>query len=196
MIKLYSGIGSRQTPAEILKVMKLIGVLLAENDWILRSGAAEGADAAFEDGCNKAHGAKEIFLPWKGYNNHGSPLHLDGPPCKNVKHEAYTLAEKYHPAWNNVSDGAKRLLVRDGFQILGADLQTPVHLVVCWTPSLWRPGIKAGGTAQALRLAHDKGIKMLNLRDEKILTDVVDHLKLGIPLDQSTSYDLFEDTNY
>jgi hypothetical protein len=194
-VKLYAGIGSRQTPLEILKIMRLVGQLMAENDWILRSGAAIGADAAFEEGCDKVDGSKEIFLPWKEYNHHSSPLHLDGPPCKTVKEEAYTLAEKYHPAWDKVSGGAKRLLARNGFQVLGANLQTPVQLVVCWTPYVWHPGVNAGGTAQALRIAHDRNIPILNLKEEDTLTDVVDHLKLGIPLDQSTSYDLFEDTN-
>lgn len=195
MPKLYAGIGSRQTPPEILKIMRLVGELMANNDWILRSGAAIGADAAFEEGCDKVNGAKEIFLPWKRYNKHTSPLHLDGPPCKTVKDDVYTLAEKFHPAWDNVSEGAKRLLARNSFQILGADLQTPIQLVVCWTPYVWRPGVKAGGTAQALRIAHERGIKILNLKEDDILTDVVDHLKLGVPLDKSTSYDLFEDAD-
>lgn len=194
-MKLYAGIGSRQAPPEILKIMRHVGQLMAENDWILRSGAAIGSDAAFEKGCDKINGPKEIFLPWKGYNRHLSPLHLDCPPCKAVKENAYALAEKYHPAWDKVSGGAKRLIARNGFQVLGSDLQTPVQLIVCWTPYVWRPGVKAGGTAQALRIAHDRNIPILNLKKNEDLTNVVDHLKLGIPLDQSTSYDLFEDTN-
>lgn len=130
-MKIYAGIGSRKTPPEILKIMRLVGELMAENDWVLRSGAAKGADLAFEEGCDKVKGAKEIFLPWKGYNENKSPLFLDGSPCNKVKKDAFALAEKYR------------------FQVLGIDLATPIQLIVCWTPYIWRPGVQiSGGTSQ------------------------------------------------
>jgi len=46
----YTGIGSRACPPEILGVMFMLGEALAEQGWILRSGAAPGADSAFEQG--------------------------------------------------------------------------------------------------------------------------------------------------
>lgn len=49
-MKTYTGIGSRETPYEIQDLMKRIAFKLAENGWLLRSGGAEGADTAFENG--------------------------------------------------------------------------------------------------------------------------------------------------
>ena len=46
----YAGIGSRQTPAPVLEQMRSIGAAMAEAGWLLRSGAAQGADSAFEAG--------------------------------------------------------------------------------------------------------------------------------------------------
>lgn len=43
----YTGIGSRQTPPEILKMMTKIATQLESKGWVLRSGGAEGADEAF-----------------------------------------------------------------------------------------------------------------------------------------------------
>lgn len=46
----YAGIGSRQTPDDILELMHRIGSTLAINGFTLRSGGAVGADTAFEQG--------------------------------------------------------------------------------------------------------------------------------------------------
>ncbi len=48
--KYYSGIGSRETPDDIIDVMKQLGKKLADQGWILRTGGAKGADQAFELG--------------------------------------------------------------------------------------------------------------------------------------------------
>ena len=40
----YAGIGSRETPTEILNIFENIGFYLAKNNFILRSGHAGGAD--------------------------------------------------------------------------------------------------------------------------------------------------------
>jgi predicted Rossmann fold nucleotide-binding protein DprA/Smf involved in DNA uptake len=74
----YSGIGSRRTPENIQELMVKLGHYLAGRGWVLRSGGAEGADTAFEKGCDQVHGRKEIFLPWKGYNNNKSPFFYKG----------------------------------------------------------------------------------------------------------------------
>ncbi len=55
---LYAGVGSRLTPMPILGLMRKLGFRLAELGYTLRSGAADGADAAFEAGCDEAGGSK------------------------------------------------------------------------------------------------------------------------------------------
>ena len=73
--------------------------------------------------------------------------------------EAFEIAKKYHPSWTSCTHGAKKLHARNVCQILGQDLKTPSDLVICWTPG----GQLKGGTATALRIAKDYGIKIENL---------------------------------
>ena len=48
----YAGVGSRETPQDVLKIMWKIGKHLADKGYTLRSGGARGADAACENGCD------------------------------------------------------------------------------------------------------------------------------------------------
>ena len=141
MSGVYAGIGSRETPANVLAQMSMLAFDLAEAGWTLRSGAAPGADAAFESGLLPHH-PREIYLPWKGFASHPSTL------CKPSE-AAYAMAAQVHPAWERCSRGARGLHARNCHQVLGPDLATPVDMVVCWTEG----GKGQGGTGQALRLA-------------------------------------------
>lgn len=142
MNKTYAGIGSRETPTDVLELMQDVAQFLASKGFTLRSGGAGGADSAFEEGCDKAEGSKEIYLPWKGFNNNKSTL------C-TVSNSALKLAEHFHPAWNRCSQGAQKLHARNLYQILGKDLNDKVDFVVCYTVG----GLGGGGTGQAIRVA-------------------------------------------
>ena len=62
----YAGIGARATPEEVLNEIVDIAFQLAEQGLVLRSGHADGADIAFEQGHGLvSESPKEIFLPWK-----------------------------------------------------------------------------------------------------------------------------------
>ena len=76
--KHYAGIGARETPSIICSCMSQLANWLAEENWILRSGGANGADTAFELGCDIVQGSKEIFLPEQGYNGNTSDFY--SPP--------------------------------------------------------------------------------------------------------------------
>ena len=154
----YAGIGSRETPIEVLNAFEYLGMEFAKRGYVLRSGAADGADSAFERGCDSVAGPKEIFLPWQGFQgrsenrseNKSTYCHYD-----NVD-DAIKIAKKYHPNWDTLSNGGRALMARNSYQVLGKDLQTPGSFVVCWTED----GKGGGGTGQALRIAKDYGIKV------------------------------------
>ena len=57
----YTGVGSRKTPKDVLELMVKIAIKAAQNGYTLRSGGAEGADKAFEHGCDMVKGPKEIY---------------------------------------------------------------------------------------------------------------------------------------
>ncbi len=153
----YCGVGSREAPVNILAKMREIAKYLAQHNWILRSGGADGADTAFESGCDEISGEKEIFLPWKGFNNSTSNLYT-------ITQAAFDLAGTIHPAWDKCSQGAKKLHARNCFQVLGENLNDPVNLLICWTKN----GKEIGGTATAIKIAKKHNIRIINLAIEEI----------------------------
>lgn len=70
--------------------MTKIGEILAKKNFILRSGGASGADSAFENGCDIQNGKKEIYLPWKNFNNNSSKLYY-------ISDKAKQIAKEFHP---------------------------------------------------------------------------------------------------
>lgn len=151
----YSGIGARKTGVKILIFMTQLAKYFAEQDYVLRSGGANGADSAFEEGCDLSQGKKEIYLPWKGFNNNLSSLY----DLSNKK-EAMALAEAHHPQWHVLSGPIRNLHTRNTYQILGMDLKTPSKFVVCYTDGM-------GGTMQSIRLAKTYNIPIFNLKLDK-----------------------------
>ena len=148
-MKYYTGIGSRNTPDRILSVLEVIGETLAIYGLCLRSGAAKCADQAFEKGCDKVGGKKQIFLPWPSFEGHSSEL------CVPSK-KSYNYVYKFHPNPYSLKPGAFRLHARNAHQILGENLKSKSIFVVCWTKS-------KGGTEQALRIARKLEIPIYNL---------------------------------
>lgn len=147
-LKFYTGVGSRQTPEKILSHMTSMAKTLSDKGYILRSGGADGADTAFENGAF----SKEIYLPWKGFNNNTSQLY-------DVCEEAIKLAKDLHPKGNSLRESVLRLHARNCYQVLGKDLNTPSEFLICWTVG----GEAIGGTATAIRLAERWGIPVINL---------------------------------
>ena len=144
----YAGIGSRETPPAILRLMTSTAMRLERYGLVLRSGGARGADQAFERGVVSA---KQIFTP-------------DNTRGGNTWARATELARQVHPAWNRCSSYARDLHTRNGFQVLGESLREPSSFVVCWT----KDGQATGGTGQALRLANFYGIGIYNLHDNNV----------------------------
>lgn len=154
----YAGIGSRQTPEPVLRKIAEVAELLGRQGLVLRSGAAEGADKAFEAGAVIAQEAPscgpapEIYIPWPGFNGSQSTL-FDMP------RRARDIAATHHPAWLGLSDSARRMHTRNVAQVLGQDCETPSSFVLCWTPG----GKGKGGTGQALRVARAYGIPVYDM---------------------------------
>ena len=166
-MKAYAGIGSRKTPNDILDIMSDVAGELENIGFKLYSGAADGADKAFSNGCTN----KVEFIPWKGFNDCSVGI-------VTVSNEAMELASKLHPAWNRLSQGARKLMARNCHQILGIDLKSPVDFVLCWTPdgAETETGYNTGGTGQAIRLAIQQGIPVINMFNttwEKDLNDLI-----------------------
>jgi len=154
----YTGIGSRQTPSTILEQMENIAYLFAKYGYVRRSGGADGADSAFERGCDKAGGSKDIYIPWINFNNRGWGADAGIVPDLEAAKE---IVMRTHPAPHRLTQGAMKLHSRNPYQILGNGLANPSRFVVCYTKN----GELAGGTATAIRLSQEHGILVFNLGD-------------------------------
>lgn len=177
-VKIYAGIGSRETPPEVMEWMERIGEQLARAGWILRSGFADGADNAFARGADAGNGAMELFVPWPGFNNaptdHPAIINVQDLPLAIQYHMA-DIAEAFHPNWKACTPAAKKLHTRNVPQICGADLNSQVACVICWTPG----GKSGGGTGQAIRIARDLKIPIFDLfneTDRQAMTDFVNSI--------------------
>ena len=142
----YAGVGARKTPTRVLSQMREYARLQALQGSTLRSGGAIGADQAFYKGFIEAQedgelGHAEIFL------------------ASCCTPEAEEHASRYHPRWRGCSAYVRKLHGRNSMIVLGADLNSPVDLMICWTQF----GETVGGTGQAIRVAEDAGIDIINL---------------------------------
>ena len=165
-----AGIGSRETPSDVLVEMTKIGEWCKEINFTLRSGHADGADWAFEIGAQENCTA---YLPWNGFNKHlvskADWVVYERNP------ETVALARKYHPAYDRLSFGAKKLMERNVWQVLGPTLNNKVAVIVCWT----KGGKGEGGTGQALRVARGYNIPVIDFGKDPSLKywDVVCTIK-------------------
>lgn len=174
LMKYYTGIGSRETPKDICKLMEDIAFKLASKDYILRSGAAQGADTAFEEGA-KAYAEQvderltlaQIYIPWDSFTSYDD-FYKDWYKVLDrmqKKKEAEQIASEIHPAWEKCSRGAKLLHTRNVFQVLGRSLTSPSQFLICWA-KLDKYGNIKGGTATAWNLAQKYGVPCFNLINE------------------------------
>jgi len=155
-IKVYAGIGSRETPPEARELIHEFALELNKEGYTLRSGGAPGADTYFEEVAIK----KEIFLPWCGFNKR--PGSRGEPPVTYIQSpsdEAIEMARKVIERYDNRPHTARMLLARNMHQVLGEDLESPVEMVICWT----KEGQVVGGTAHAIRIAKRHKIPVFNM---------------------------------
>jgi len=174
--RIYTGIGSRQTPDTVCDDMRVIAAKLADAGWLLRSGGAPGADSAWADGAKarqtppgavafgrpdpqgRTGKAPVIILPHEGFNNQAGIV-----LPKNILADAEPIAASFHPNWSACNAFARKAHSRNVPQVLGPDLATPSTVVLAWTPD----AATVGGTATALRIATFCRIPILNLADPR-----------------------------
>ncbi len=165
MIKVITIVGSRKTPVGILPAMRRIACHCASNGIIVRSGKAEGADAAAIYGCmdaqrlNTLNTVPEMYIPWPCFGGTHMASCWDSVQGNNPY--AIQIASALHPAWHRCSQGAKKLHTRNVCQILGAWLDTPSDVVLYWCEE--KNGKPTGGTATAVTLAKERNCVTINM---------------------------------
>jgi len=148
------GIGSRETPLNIQSEMITIGKWIRENGHTCRSGHAAGADWAFEQGAQERC---ITYLPWDNFNLNLNSLSEKVIVSNQADYLKFT--QKYHPNLLKLNSGGIKLMNRNVCQVLGLYLNKQSDLIICWT----KDGKDSGGTGQALRIAKDYSIPILNM---------------------------------
>lgn len=170
--KFYTGVGSRNTPENITDLMSNIAVVLYGADYTLRSGRADGSDYAFQRGAEYQHKQKamisstrlkqEIYVPNKRFNvKYGRLGELDPSEWDNYE-EAEDLMFSIHPKGQFLRGFAREAHIRNMYQVLGRDLNTPSEFLICYAETD-RFGNALGGTASAWKLATRYNIPCYNL---------------------------------
>lgn len=165
----YAGIGSRQTPPEILRLMQRFASRLAHGGWELRSGGGRGADRAFQQGAGMV---SEIYLPEAVTGMNVGYKYVADADWRG----AGQIAIEMHPQWNELDNVARCHHTRTVCILLGRHLDHPARFMMCWTPDgastagEWGP--MTGGTGFAIALASSCGVPVFNLRRKEHLERV------------------------
>lgn len=188
--RIFTGIGSRQTPKALLDIESEVAKRLANKNHIIRSGGAMGADQAFARGVRKSSNPDnlELFLPWEGFEgNYKITKNPDlffsdlSPEEQELFHKI--LQEVIEPRhYDNImrNPSARNLHGRNMLEVLGRpDPEgVPSELLVELMGRKFRPsdavlysaptrgGEVLGGTASAVELAHSLKIPNYNLYED------------------------------
>lgn len=163
----YAGIGPRACPLHVCETMASVGAQLDKQGWMIRSGHAQGADQAWA--CMHRPQMREIYLPWARFNNGGGDGFFVSPQSDALA----AVARVSHPAWDRLTDGGRKLMMRNVSIILGAELNDPVQFVAYWSEQR----IVQGGTGNAVHLASLYGIPSYNIgfeEDQQAMSNFVD----------------------
>lgn len=173
-------IGSRETPVCLRNFFFMLGVRVAQMKWEYRSGAALGPDSWSGGGyLSVTSKGCFIFLPENGFQGHtdAEPGYIDATTL-SAYGAARDLAAKVHPNWKRCSDYARKTHTRNGFQVLGEDLDYPADFIFLWAKPKGSKGEVQGGSGQAVRLANMFGCNTVNFYDVSNIHKAIKLFKL------------------
>lgn len=182
----YAGIGSRKLPADIIDLIKEIGWRMAKKGYILRSGAADGADKAFEYGCERGGGYGDIYLPWRRFKNRENSKYLPKMDYKlpvegQMEYSRNKMIQSgIIPHWDEMNEASQKFHSRNVNQVEGEFDEPDVHVVIYYAPTDWMTGEPTGGTRTAVMLARSKGIPTYNLYDVEEKQQIIKKLDIDV----------------
>jgi len=166
----YAGIGSRDITEREKTDIFFAAATLRARGWLVYSGNADGSDVTFQRG---SENNCVVFLPWRTFNEDvydcgaAKACFIAGDSTEGIASISY-----YHPQAARIMDkqGVRALMARNYHQVMGFGDYPQVRFVLCCaTPN--GKGVE-GGTGQAVRIARDKGIPVLNIREDGWKTEL------------------------
>lgn len=167
--KIYTGVGSRQTPLRQRQFLTSISKRLSATGFHLRSGHADGADKAFERGTNN----KTVFTPWKTFNGFTGKFI---PLTDEVYNLASIYYNEYRPKvkWIDMKDSVKKLMARNIYQVIGSDINNPnpSDFLICYADVDSENNRVMGGTGFTVFVAQKFEVPIFNISQIDDLKDI------------------------
>lgn len=166
----YAGIGNPKAPPNIVAKCTELGKYLDSKNFTLRTG---GGNTEVEEAFEATTENKELFLPWKKFNDKESKIsHYD--PC------IAAIAQKLQPGYEGLEFWRQSFFNRTVGLMLGKNGKSPVRLLICWS----QDGVEqakdrlatTGFIGIAISTAAQLRIPVFNLKNE----DAVGRIKLYV----------------
>lgn len=170
MEKFYAGIGSREIPSNVHKLINKISKRLCEDGYTLRSGGANGADTAFEEYSNRSN----IYLPYDRFNGRIADNKNYFKIDENTEdHYDALYSLKYHKYGSSLTGAPKKMMIRNYYQVCGHNKLPHSSFIICWTKDgadgkVVTTTKETGGTGQAIRIATALDIPVFNLNSGEL----------------------------
>ena len=176
----YTGVGSRETPDDILILMRRIGYIMAMKGVALRTGEADGADSAFYKGVVDAydlHRVKfenEVFVagPPKSFHYVNDVVDIFSRDSSSPIEKFRETAVRIRGSWDDLSYFGAKCHIRNVAQVLGANGNSPSRGLICWAKPVNTIKVAEskmryveGGTNTAYCTAILHNIPVYNLRE-------------------------------
>lgn len=181
-MKAYTGIGSRTTPVWCRFAMEDIASKMADKGYTLRSGSAQGADSAFEIGCDRVCGAGDIYIPWKGFGTGKENMFKFYHVLSNAKFEEARdvyLSTGIIKNFDDMKQSVQKLHARNYLQVVGHGMKDRLSKVCIFFAEVdWVTEEPTGGTRSAVLLSKHFGVPTYNLKDDKAFEKVAKMLDI------------------
>lgn len=185
----YGGVGSRDTPQDIQRIMSDLGCALCNVGYLGMSGEADGADFAFHEGARSSPRYSEVgfaaFLPFNPMTVKRQPAPVfedwahgiyDASQFPNFD-QANELAFRARGSFHGLYEKGIALHTRNAYQVLSPTLQNPVRRLICWAePTGSNSGRVRGGTNTAVQIALSHNVPVVNLYYDEKVAEVLDFI--------------------
>lgn len=159
-----------------------IAETLFKSGFVYRSALANNPNMALDTEIRKLSMARvEGFKPWKNYKYDEAPM--DKIVLEEPVDLAYQYAFNYNPGYPKLPDSVRTFLSRDIHMFMGADLLTPVNVLItystCGTTKFSKTtDFKVLGTASAyVKMAKHLTCPIFNLGSKTFLEEFKTYLK-------------------
>lgn len=166
MYKAYGVVANPDAPDNILSLIGAIATRLEAMGYTLRTAGGNGLEEAFE----KTTETKEVYLPWRNFNNRQSKFTRNMP-------EANDVVRPFAPSFDTLKPAVQAIIASKAHTVLGKDLKSPIQFLITYTAdgceTVGNKTAKTGFSGTSIAIASSMRIPVFNLKN----ADAVDRLK-------------------